>query len=317
MKLKILNLDYINYPPASQKILRQVGLVTNKIITTKQLVAQIGKYDILIVDVINPVDKKVITSAKNLKIIATAATGTDHINVGLAQKQGIKIISLKGQKEFLKTIPATAELTFGLILALTRQIPSAFASVKKYQWRRPDFKGSDLMGKTLGIIGFGRLGKMVAGFGKAFGMKVIANDPYVKNSEFRKAGIKKVSLAELLKTADVVSIHVNFSEQTRNLISTKELGLMKKTAILINTSRGQLINEKVLLLALKNKKIAGVALDVLVGENKIGLKNKNPMLEYAKRNKNLIITPHIGGMTADSAAKARIFIAQKIKEAVA
>lgn len=304
-KLKILNLDK-NYPPQAQKILKSVGVLTIKELSQSQLKKEVGKYDILIVDVINFVNKEIIDQGKNLKIIATAATGTDHIDVDYAKKKKIKIISLKGEKQFLKNIPATAELTFGLIFALVRQIPEAFADVKNNNWNRSKFKGFDLMDKTFGIIGFGRLGRIVAKYAKAFGMKVIATDPNVKVS-----GVKKVSLTQLLKTADIISLHVNLTSRNTNLISTKEFKLIKKTAVLINTARGQLIDEKALLQALKGKKIAGVALDVLADEKK----GNNSLVEYAKKNKNLIITPHIGGMTKDSTEKTRIFIAQKIKKA--
>ncbi|MFA6410512.1 MAG: NAD(P)-dependent oxidoreductase [Candidatus Buchananbacteria bacterium] len=314
MKLKILNLDYKNYSQSAQKILKQIGLVTNKILSANQLAKEIGEYDILIVDVITPVGKEIITQAKKLKIIATAATGTDHIDILAAQKQGIKIVSLKGQTDFLKTVPATAELTMGLLLALTRQIPWAFDSVRKNQWLRPEFKGVDLMGKTIGLVGFGRLGKIVAGYAKAFGLKVIAFDPYVKLAEFKKAGIKKVSLKTLLQSADIISLHINLTPQNFNFISGSEFKLMKKSVFFINTARGQLVDEKALLFALKNKKLAGAALDVLANENESGTNNKNPLINYAKQNKNLIITPHIGGMTVDSADKARIFIAQEIKQ---
>jgi len=306
MKLKILNLDR-HYPVQAQKILKSVGVLTNRQLTHGQLKREVSKYDILIVDAINFVDKKIIDQGKNLKIIATATTGTDHIDVDHARKKKIKIVSLKGEKKFLKSIPATAELTFGLVFALVRQIPGAFADVKKYNWNRPKFRGFDLLDKTFGIIGFGRLGQIVAKYAKAFGMKVIATDPKAKIS-----GVKKVSLTQLLKTADVVSLHVDLTPKNYNLISTKELKSMKKTAVLINTSRGQLIDEKALLQALKQRKIAGAAIDVLADEKK----GNKVLVNYAKKNKNLIITPHIGGMTKDSTEKTRIFIAQKIKKAI-
>jgi len=313
MKLKILNLDK-HYPVQAQKILKSIGFLVTKNLNQSQLKKEISQYDILIVDVVNFVDKKIIDQAENLKIIATAATGVDHIDVDYAKKKKIKVISLKGETKFLKEIPATAEMTFGLILALVRQTPAAFKSVKKGQWNRPALKGIDLYEKTFGIIGFGRLGQIVAKYAKAFGMEVMATDPNVKASEFKKTGVKKVSLTQLLKTADVVSLHVNLIPKNYNLISTKEFNLMKKTAVLINTARGQLINEKALLKALKTKKIAGAAIDVLANEKEI--KKAKPLIEYAKKNKNFIITPHIGGMTQDSADKTRIFIAQKVKQAI-
>ena len=312
MKLKILNLDYKNYPGSAQQLLKKCGLVTNQALNYQQLLKKVGNFDILVCDVVHKIDKEVIKQGKKLKVIATAVTGIDQIDAALAQKQKIKIISLKGEREFLKTVPATAELTFSLLLALTRQIVPATLAVKNYQWQRSQFKGTDLNGKTFGIIGFGRLGKITAGYAQAFGMKVIVFDPYLDNAEVKKARVKKVSLEQILRQADIVSIHASLSADSHHLVGLKQLKMMKNGSILLNTARGQLIDEKALLWALKGQKLAGAALDVLADEKAVAAKRKNALIEYAKTHNNLIITPHIGGMTNESADKTRIFIAKKV-----
>lgn len=269
--------------------------------------------EILVVRLALTVDKKLINSMPKLKIIATSTTGLNHIDTDYAAKKGIKIISLRGETSFLKNIPSTAEETMGLIIALMRRLLWAFEDVKAGRWRTNEWVGHQLKDKTLGLLGFGRLGKLVAGYARAFRMKVIASDPYASSAVMKKLGAQKVTETELFKKADIVSLHVLLTDKTKNMIGEKHLQLMKPTAYLINTARGELIAEGALEKALKEKWIAGAAVDVMRNEREDGIHLKNnALLKYAKQNKNLIIVPHIGGTTREAMDITQEFLADKV-----
>ena len=194
-------------------------------------------------------------------------------------------------------------------------MPWAFDSVKQGEWKREKFAGFNLYEKNLGVVGLGRLGRWMAKYGRAFGMEVVFCDPNVDESVGREVGAQKVSFDKLLAMSDVVSINVDLSPKTENLFSAETFKKMKSNAILINTSRGKIVDEKDLLVALQEKMIAGYATDVLADETSfIGgiIPDGHPLVEYSKNNKNLIIVPHIGGMTIDSRIKTDIFIAKKV-----
>lgn len=313
-KIKILNTIGENFALEAKKILVGLGKVDYKIPTQKELAEIIGDYDAVIVGLGLNFHKEILSRAKKLKVIATATTGLDHIDVAWAKKRGIKVLSLRGEEKFLNTITGTAELAFGLLIDLSRFTPWAFEDVKNYRWRREDWKGASLYGKTLGIIGLGRLGKMTARFGKAFGMKVIFTDPKIAQKDFPE--YEKVSFEKLLRESDAISIHIHLSKETENLFGRKEFEKMKKMAILVNTSRGKIVNEKDLLAALEKRIIAGYGADVLANElsfETTGFKN-HPLVEYSKNHQNLIIVPHIGGMTTDSRLATDLFLVEKLNK---
>ena len=271
--------------------------------------------DIIVIRLAYKLTKEFLTECKNLKIIACPTTGLNHIDLKECEQRGIKVVSLKGETKFLETITATAELAWGLILSLIRTIPHAHHDVVFMKhWNRDLWKGYELKDKKLGILGFGRLGKIVAEYGTAFGMEVLANDPNVDFETISSRNVTPVSFDELFKNSDILSIHIPLNEGTTKLIGADEFKLMKPTAYLINTSRGEVIDEAVLLKVLENKQIAGAGIDVMVNENANGefLKN-NPLIEYAGKHTNLLISPHIGGATYDSMAKTEIFIANKVR----
>ncbi len=197
------------------------------------------------------------------------------------------------------------------MLSLLRNIIPASETAKMGFWKREIYQGSQLYGKTLGILGLGRLGKISSRIGQGFGMKVIAFDTVVKNFQ----NVKMVTFKELIKHSDIISIHLHLNENTTNLIGLNEFKQMKNSSILINTSRGKIINEDSLLFSLKNKFIAGAGLDVIDGEwlNDNDRKN-HPLIKYSRNNSNLLIVPHIGGATTESIKWARIFIAKKVKK---
>ena len=315
MQHKILCTIGKKYTKEAKKILETMGEIDCYGLAHGELVKKISSYSILLVGLGLKVDKQVINNAENLKIIATATTGLDHIDINYAKSKDIEIISLRGENEFLNTITGTAELAFGLIIDLLRLIHSAFESVKNYQWDRESYRGHSLCGKTLGIVGLGRIGKMMAIYGNAFNMKVIACDPNQDIKTFQDLNCKRVDFDDLLKNSNIISIHAHLKEDTENMFNQEAFEKMKQTAYLINTSRGKIVNENDLLNALKNKKIAGYATDVLSGELDFDKNFSNhSLVEYARKNNNLIIVPHIGGMTYESREATDIFIADKIKK---
>jgi len=313
-KIKILNIIGEKFTPKARGVLDDAVSIEYKTPTQTELAGLIGKYDGVIVGLEVKFDKAVLEKAKKLKFIATATTGLDHIDTAFAEKKGIHILSLKGENAFLDTVTGTAELAFGLLLSLIRFIPKSFDSVKSDLWDRESFRGHSLYGKSLGIVGMGRLGKMIARYGKAFGMKIFFTDPDVSKQEFPE--YEKLGFEELIKESDMVSIHVHLSHQTENMFNRQVFNDMKKSAYLVNTSRGKVVNEEDILSALKNKTIAGYATDVLTDETSFGnhIPENHPLVEYARDNTNLIIVPHIGGMTHESREATDIFMAQKIKD---
>lgn len=255
--------------------------------------------------------KNLISSAKKLKLIGSRTTQLRYLDLGECSKRNIKVVNIKASSDVLKKTFSTAEETIALILSLLRNIPSAFESIKRKEWDRKKYAGSELNGKTLGLIGFGRLGSMVAGYGHAFGMKVLACDPFVKASEMRKNYARKAGLNEVLKKSDVVSLHSVYDDSTFGMIREKHFKLMKPTAVFINTARGEITDEKALLKALDRKWIYGAALDTLSNESPDGKHLfKNPLVEYARKNNNLIIVPHLGGSTKEANERTQVYISK-------
>jgi len=274
----------------------------------------LSRADILAVGLSLNLDKNFLSRAKNLKVIATNTTGLNHIDMAYAAKRGIKVISLRGRTSFLKNIPSTAEETFALILALVRNLPWAFWDVVDAgRWDRMLWRGRQLHKKTIGLLGFGRLGKIVAKYARAFGMRVLASDPYVSKKEMEKRGVGKVKMEEVFKKSDIVSLHVLLTDDVYNLVKEKHLRMMKRFAYLINTARAELIEKNALWKALKNKWIAGAAIDVMWDEEPTGAHLKrDPLASYAKTHKNLIILPHVGGATFEAMEVTQDFIAELV-----
>jgi len=315
MKVKILNTIGEKFAPEAKEILGGFAQVDYEIPSQEELKEIVGNYNALVVGLGLNFSADILSKATNLKYIATATTGLDHIDLDFAAKKGIQVLSLRGENEFLNTITGTAELALCLMLELARKTPFGFEAVKKGEWRRGDFMGASLYGKTLGILGLGRLGAMMARYGEALGMKVIYTDIEKKGTP---TTWRKVDLGELLRDSDILTIHVHLKKDTENMIGEKELGEMKSTAFLINTSRGKIVDEGAVLNALENKKIGGYGTDVLSGE--LEFKEIIPadhlLVSYARTHQNCVITPHIGGMTSDSRFATDIFIANKLKKAV-
>lgn len=301
------------YPKEAQRILESFAKVDYLLPNQKQIGKIIGNYEAVVAQLGVTFTENVMKQAKNLRVIGSATTATDHIDHTAAKKFGIKIISLKGETKFLKTIPSTAEHTWGLLLALIRNTMPALDDVRSGTWEGKPFAGTELKGKTLGIVGVGRLGTIVAGYGKAFGMNVIGCDL----SNIPSSVCKQVKLEPLLRQSDVVTLHVHLTEETHHLMNALRLKMMKPTAVLINTSRGKIVDQAALLKALKGKKIAGYAADVLEHEMQFGRDCSNdPLVRFAKCHRNVLLTPHIGGRTYEARMKTDVFIAARMKEAL-
>lgn len=311
MTWRILNAEPENYSPQALEILQGVGQVRQAALSRAELLSALAEVDALIVRLAFQVDEEVFAAAPHLRVVVSATTGLDHIDLAAAERHGVRVLSLRGEVDFLRSIPATAELTWGLLLALTRNIPAAFNSVLDGEWQRDRFKGHDLKSKRLGILGLGRIGHMVARYGLAFGMQVYAFDPQPLTWV---DGVERVfSMNHLLTQVNVLSIHVPLNPSTTGLIGMEELMLLPPGALLINTSRGDILDESALLQALESGILAGAALDVLSNERS-GTLTVSPLVEYARTHSNLLITPHIGGATYESMAITEIFMAQKLRE---
>lgn len=308
--VKILITESENYSKEAIKILESTGKVYKKNLTYKNLLKQISEYDVIVTKLGINFDKAILSEARKLKIIASPTTGLNHLDQDYLKKRKVQILSLKGEKEFLETISATAELNFGLIIALMRNLKLAIDDVKLGNWNRKNFVGPELQKKTIGIIGLGRIGRKLAFFCESFGMKVIYFDKVVNEAYFKK--IK--SLKSLVSQSDIISLNISSEVKNKNFINKDIISSFKKGSYFINTSRGFLIDENYLANSLKEKRINGVALDVLSKEYS-NLK-KNKFFKLMNEGYNVIITPHIGGASFESMKLTEIFIAKKIKKVI-
>lgn len=248
------------------------------------------------------------TDASRLRAISCATTGSDHIERNTLTNRGIPVFTLKEDPELLQNLTPAAELSWALLLACARRLQPAAEHVREGGWEREEFPGIMLNGKTLGLIGCGRIGGWLARYGIAFGMTVIAYDPY---TERLPEGVAFRGLKELVQESDFVSVHVHLNDETTGLVSRELLSVIKQGAVVINTSRGALIDEDALLEALETGRVAAAGLDVLHGEPEI---RNHPLVEYARRHGNLLITPHCGGYSPDAVREVCHRAAEKIRD---
>lgn len=264
-----------------------------------ELLNNIENFDALIVRSRTKVTRNVIDAGKNLKVIGRAGVGVDNIDVSYATNKRIPVVFAPRASTI-----SVAELTFGHMLCLARMIPQAHMSLKKRKWEKKRFIGVELHGKTLGLVGMGRIGSAVAERAKIFGMKVIVYDPYISKEMAEKVGATLMSLDDVIKKSDFISIHAMLTDETRGMINKEKLNMMKSTAYIINCARGGIINENDLYDALKENKIAGAALDVYNVEPPLNSK----LLELD----NIIFTPHIGASTHGAQERAGIIVAEQV-----
>ena len=275
--------------------LREAGEVVVEPPDQRRLAANLGQYDAYVASLAVRVNDEALGNAGRLRVIATSSTGTDHIEMDRCRQIGIEVISLKDDIEFLRGITCTAELAFGLLLAVARNLPWAFDAAKQGFWGRDAFRGHQISGKTLGVLGVGRLGTMMARYGLAFRMRVLGCD--VRKIE--EPGVEQVDMETLLRESDYLSVHVHLDDSTRGMLGKREFAAMKDGAVLVNTSRGAVLDEDALLNALVSGKLGGAGCDVICGEWDANLSD-HPLVRYARTHQNLIIVPHIGGVTFES-----------------
>ncbi|MBK8918481.1 MAG: hypothetical protein KA603_04900 [Azonexus sp.] len=311
--MKILNAEPAGYSEQARQILASLGAIVEIECTRDELLQCVTDADVLIVRLGHMIDAELIGRAKKLRAIVTATTGLNHIDQEAAKARGIAVLSLRGERTFLDGLTATAEHVWGLLLALVRRIPAATTHVAASGWDRDLFKGRQISGMTLGVVGLGRLGSMVAEYGRAFRMRVIASDIVPVS---HAPHVVLATLDDLLTAADVVCLLPSYQDSSHRLIGKHEFSMMKPGAVLVNASRGEVIDEFELLDALRSGRLSGAALDVLAGEAVRGEDwlRGHPLIEFARTSDRLLITPHIGGATGDSMRLAEDFMARKLSE---
>jgi D-3-phosphoglycerate dehydrogenase len=264
----------------------------------------IKDYDALVVRSATKVTGEVIQEAKKLKVIGRAGVGLDNVDLEAATQKGIIVMNTPAGNTI-----STAEHTFSMILALSRNIPQANSSTKKGEWKRSKFMGVELYGKTLGIVGFGRIGSEVAKRALSFGMKVLAYDPFLSAEVAESIGVEVAELKNVLENADYITVHTPLTDETRHMISDKEFALMKKGVRIINCARGGIIDEAALVKAIKEQKVAGAAMDVF---------EKEPLSaesEFLKLD-NVVTTPHLGASTEEAQINVAIEVAEIVRDAL-
>jgi D-3-phosphoglycerate dehydrogenase len=267
------------------------------------LAETIGAYDAIVVRSATKVTAELIGRADNLKVIGRAGVGIDNVDVEAATRRGIVVANAPES-----TVISAAEHTIGLLVALTRNIPQAHAALKQGRWERKAYGGVELADKTLGVLGFGRIGQQVARRAAGLGMRVVAYDPFVSPERFRELGVERVeSEREVYAAADFLTLHLPLTDQTRGSINAKAFGRMRNGVRIVNAARGALVNEDDLLEALKSGKVGGAALDVFSTEPYTG-----PLLELD----NVVATPHLAASTEEAQDRAGVIIAEQVAAAL-
>lgn len=264
-----------------------------------ELAKCIGEYDALLVRSGTKVTSKVIENAKKLKVIGRAGVGVDNVDVASASKHGIIVMNTPGGNTI-----STAEHTMALIMSLVRKIGPAYMSIRNKQWDRKKFQGTELFGKTLGIVGLGRIGTEVAIRALSFGMKVLAYDPFLSTEKAEKLDIEPVDLDAIFAKSDIITVHTPVTKDTKGLIGKQAFEKMKKGVFIINCARGGIVDENALYEAIKSGKVAGAALDVFENEPPTG----SPLLELD----SVLATPHLGASTKEAQENVAVDVAYQV-----
>jgi D-3-phosphoglycerate dehydrogenase len=268
------------------------------------LLAALATADAIIVRSATKVDAEALAHAARLRVVARAGVGLDNVDVEAATRAGVMVVNAP-----TSNIVSAAEHAVGLLLAVARNVPQAAASLRGGQWRRSAFTGVELNGKVAGVLGLGRIGLLVAERLTAFGMRVIAYDPYVPAARAAQAGVRLASLDELLAEADFITVHLPKNAETTGLLGDRELRLVKPTVRIVNAARGGIVDEHALALALKEGRVAGAGIDVFAAEPATG----NPLLQFP----SVVGTPHLGASTAEAQEKAGTQVARSVRLALA
>lgn len=283
---------------------KSAEVVENPTISADELLSVVGDYDALIVRGRTKVTPAVLAAGKKLKVVGRAGVGVDNIDLAAAKEHKITVVNSP-----LATTVAVAELTMGLMLSIVREIARADASLKAGKWLKKELEGTELFGKTLGVIGFGRIGSSVGQRAKAFEMKVLGYDPLIPADQIQARGGEPVSLDQLLAQSDFITMHLPLTDSTRGMLNDAAFAKMKQDVYVICAARGGVINEASLLAALNSGKVAGAALDVFATEP--------PGLSDLVSHPKVIGTPHIGAQTVEAQTRAAHDIAEEVLAALA
>ena len=285
--------------------LRQAADVDLRLDLTPDMLQEIlPAYDALVVRSQTKVTADVLNAGTRLRVVGRAGTGVDNIDLDAATRRGILVVNAPASNSI-----AVAELTIGLLLALARSIPQARASLAAGRWERGKFMGAEVRGKTLGLLGLGRIGAEVARRASALEMTILAYDPFISEERAAQLGVQPVTLEELLRESDAISLHVPLLDSTRNLLNAERLGQMRRGAWLINCARGGIIDEEALFEALESGQIGGAALDVWAKEPPTG----SPLLGHPR----VIALPHLGASTEEAQALTAADVAEGVVDALA
>ncbi|SFH49634.1 D-3-phosphoglycerate dehydrogenase [Actinopolymorpha cephalotaxi] len=268
------------------------------------LLPALADVDALLVRSATKVDAEALTAARRLKVVARAGVGLDNVDVRAATQAGVMVVNAPQSN-----IISAAEHAIALLLAVARRVPAADASLRAGEWKRSKFGGVELYDKTLGVLGLGRIGVLVAQRLAAFGMKVVAYDPYVQPGRAAQMGVRLVPLEELLEVADAITVHLPKTPETLGLVGEAQLATMKPDALVVNAARGGIIDEHALYVALKEGRLGGAGIDVFTTEPC----TDSPLLELP----NVVATPHLGASTAEAQEKAGVAVARSVRLALA
>ena len=307
--MNILITEPDDYSIPAIEIYREIGNVKTSPAFSELTDRDVQGANVLVIRLKHFISRQLIEKAPQLKYIVSTTTGTDHIDEAFASKQGIKLLSLNGETNFLETIPSAAEFTWALLLALSKRIVPAINDVKEGNWDRLKFRGVNVKGKRLGILGLGRIGKQITRVAQAFEMKDSAFDPYQK--EWIDGVEKKQTPEELFQDADFLTILIP-AANNKKFVSAELLQKTKKGAAVINTSRGSVWDERAVIELLLSSHLSGVATDVITYETEPLKRLQSPILAYNGKLDNLIVTPHLGGATLESMQAAELYLAKKL-----
>ena len=310
--MKCLIIDAVS-PAIAEELGKYMQVDTKMLPTQAELAAMIGDYDVLIMRVDPAINKEILDAAKNLKVIGVCSVGLNHIDLDTAKEKGIQVINAPGLNG-----NAVAELTISKMLDISRHtIPANYDVKVNKTWDKYKFVGRELRGKTLGVLGFGRIGQRVGELAHAFLMDVVAYDPYLPAHVFEEQHAKNCTIDEVLKVSDFITIHMPLTPETKNLFNAKSIAEMKDGAVVLNMARGGIVNEQDMYEALKSGKLGGYATDVMENELAAGGLTEgagfdSPLFECD----NFVVTPHLGAQTVDASRDIGQHIIGKVKEAL-
>jgi D-3-phosphoglycerate dehydrogenase len=306
LSLRVLVTDEID-PEGVQLLAAQPGLRVDEVPTLpkQDLLARIGNYDAIVGRSATRISEEVLRAAKKLKVVGRAGVGVDNIALDAATALGIAVINAPAGNTV-----AVAELFFGVMIGLLRHLPRATQSMREGKWDRSQLLGSELKGRTLGIVGVGRIGSEIAARAQAFSMEVVGFDPYIADDRFRALRVRRAAtLDALLEEADIVTVHTPLNDETKGLIGRRELSILRAGAIVANLARGGIVDDQALLAALESGHVQGAALDVYQAEP---LAADHPI----RRVPNVVLTPHIGASTAEAQRNVAVDVCRAVRDAL-